>query len=111
MRGRTPLRSKPRLWISIYVMIPSHNYSNNLTIKRDQIPRQPRDLLYPQDEEDTLHAFSTMADDDSLLDCFVHIPLTENVPFVLSNQDFLQAQQGDARLRLLRQRTPADFQQ
>jgi hypothetical protein len=52
-----------------------------------------------------------MADEDDPLDCFVHLPLTEIVPFVLLNQDISQAQQGDARLPLLRERTPADFQQ
>jgi hypothetical protein len=60
---------------------------------------------------DTLEQFYSLADDDDLLDCFVHLPLSENVPFVLDYQSIAQAQAGDAQLQLLRNSTPAKFQQ
>ena len=96
---------------TLYAASPDLNLDDDTGTQKPcttQIPRQPRD---PLDAEDSLQAFSTMADDDDLLDCFVHLPLTENVPFVLSFQDISQAQHGDARLQLLRERTPAEFQQ
>jgi hypothetical protein len=53
----------------------------------------------------------TRVDDADLIDLFIHLPLSENVPFVLNYQSIAQAQIGDAQLQQLRTRTPAMFQQ
>jgi hypothetical protein len=58
-----------------------------------------------------LKSFTLLADDDDLIDLFVHLPLLENVPFVLDYQLIAQAQTGDAHLQQLHNRTPANFQQ
>jgi RNase H-like domain found in reverse transcriptase/Integrase zinc binding domain len=58
-----------------------------------------------------LESFTLLADDDDLIDLFVHLPLSENVPFVLDYQLIAQTQIGDAQLQQLRNRTPAKFQQ
>ena len=48
--------------------------------------------------------------DDNLIDCFVHLPYTENIPYVLDYQTIATAQAGDAQLQLLQQRQPNKFQ-
>jgi hypothetical protein len=53
--------------------------------------------------------FYSLADDDDLLDCFVHLPATEHIPFVLDYQTIAQAQAGDAQLPLLRNQQPNKF--
>jgi RNase H-like domain found in reverse transcriptase len=58
-----------------------------------------------------LESFTLLADDDDLIYLFVHLPLSENVPFVLDYQSIAQAQLGDAQLHQLRNSTPAKFQQ
>jgi RNase H-like domain found in reverse transcriptase len=47
----------------------------------------------------TLELYSAIADDADLLDLFVHLPLSANVPFVLDYQSIAQAQIGDAQLQ------------
>jgi hypothetical protein len=51
----------------------------------------------------TLESYSAMANNADLLDLFIHLPLSENAPFVLDYQSIVQAQIGN--------RTPANFQQ
>jgi RNase H-like domain found in reverse transcriptase/Integrase zinc binding domain len=58
-----------------------------------------------------LESFTSLADNDNLIDLFVHLPLLENVPFVLDYQSIAQAQLGDTQLQQLRNSTPAKFQQ
>jgi hypothetical protein len=57
----------------------------------------------------TLELYSAIADKANLLDLFVHLPLLENVPFILDYQSIAQVQIGDAQLQQLRNRTPAKF--
>ncbi|GAX21143.1 hypothetical protein FisN_UnNu089, partial [Fistulifera solaris] len=53
---------------------------------------------------------SSMALDDSdLLDCFVNLPPTEVVPFVVDYRTIREAQLRDARLNLLREKHPEKF--
>jgi hypothetical protein len=60
--------------------------------------------------KDPLHAYCSIAtDDDDLLDCFIHLPMTENVPFVLDYGRIAQAQGGDAHLMQSRQQHPNKF--
>jgi len=40
-------------------------------------------------------------DDDDLLDCFIHLPLSEATPFVLDYKIIRTSQAGDARLVVL----------
>jgi hypothetical protein len=47
--------------------------------------------------------FLMMIDDDDLLDCFVNLPDTENIPFVLNYQTIANAQRNDVILQHLRQ--------
>jgi Integrase zinc binding domain len=58
-----------------------------------------------------LESFTLLGDNDDLIDLFVHLPLLENVPFVLDYQLIAQAQIGDAQLQQLHNSTPAKFQQ
>jgi hypothetical protein len=50
-------------------------------------------------------------DNADLIDLFVHLPLLENVPFILDYQLIAQAQLGDTQLQQLCNSTPAKFQQ
>lgn len=53
---------------------------------------------------DPLQNFYTMViDNDDLLDCFVHIPASKSIPFVLNYNTIRNAQARDARLQQLRQ--------
>jgi hypothetical protein len=52
-----------------------------------------------------------LADNEDLIDLFVHLPLLEIVPFVLDYQLIAQVQTVDAQLQQLRNSTPAKFQQ
>ena len=60
-------------------------------------------------EADLNSYFSMAIDDDDLLDCFVHLPASEGVPFVLDYNTIRDAQAGDARLQHLRQTKPNQF--
>jgi hypothetical protein len=51
-----------------------------------------------------------LTDNDDLIDLFIHLPLSENVPFVLDYQLIAQVQTGGAHLQQLHNRTPAKFQ-
>lgn len=48
-------------------------------------------------------------DDDDLLDCFLHLPASAGIPFVLGYDTIKQGQSGDARLDLLRQKKPQQY--
>jgi hypothetical protein len=48
-------------------------------------------------------------DDDNLLDCFLHLPASSGIPFVLGYDTIRARQAEDARLTLLRQETPHTF--
>ena len=50
--------------------------------------------------------FSMAIDDSDLLDCFVNLPASSGVPFVLDYKIIREAQVGDARLQTLRQTKP-----
>jgi RNase H-like domain found in reverse transcriptase/Integrase zinc binding domain len=64
-----------------------------------------------QGRYNNLESFSLLADDDDLIDLFVHLPLLENLPFVLDYQSIAQVQIGDAQLQQWHNSTPAKFQQ
>ena len=53
--------------------------------------------------------YSMAIDDDDLLDCFVNLPASSGVPFVLDYKSIADAQLGDARLQDLRQKQPDSF--
>jgi RNase H-like domain found in reverse transcriptase len=59
-----------------------------------------------------LKSFTLLANNDDLIDLFVHLPLSENAPFILDYQLIAQAQMtGDTHLQQLHNDTPAKFQQ
>jgi hypothetical protein len=78
----------------------------------------PVDSLHtrPNNSEDTndiyhqscgsLDLFKPLALEDDLVDCFLHLPLSENIPFILTYANIAQAQPGDAQLQLLRAQKP-----
>jgi hypothetical protein len=53
--------------------------------------------------------FSMAIDDDDLLDCFLHLPASSGIPFVLGYDTISARQNGDARLALLRQQHPEQY--
>jgi hypothetical protein len=71
----------------------------------------PRNHYDSKGQNKTLESFYLLAYDEDLIDLFVHLLLSENVPFVLDYQLIAQAQTGDAHLQELRNSTPAKFQQ
>jgi transposase InsO family protein len=84
----------------------------------------PADLLHtlrPYNSEDTddiyyqscgsPDLFKPLALEDDLADCFLHLPLSENIPFILTYANIAQAQPGDAQLQLLRAQKPNRYTQ
>jgi hypothetical protein len=88
---------------------------SRLPFDERQNPPDPQDHLSnhydSQGHYKISESFTSLADDDDLIDLFVHLPLSENVTFILDYQSIAQAQIGDAQLQQLRNRTPAMFQQ
>ena len=61
-------------------------------------------------DQDPLNTYYSMAtDDDDLLDCFINLPATQGIPFVLDYNTIKQAQIGDARLQQLQNDQPGSF--
>jgi hypothetical protein len=48
-------------------------------------------------------------DEGELLECFLHLPASTGIPFVLEYKTISARQSGDARLILLRQQKHAQF--
>ena len=59
--------------------------------------------------DDLQSYFSLAIDDDDLLDCFVNLPESSGIPFVLDYNTIRNAQPGDARLEQLRQNHPNEI--
>jgi hypothetical protein len=77
---------------------------STVSVQPDMVNNDPADSSHdPTFNSNAFH-------DDDLLDCFVHLPATENIPFVMAYQTIAQAQAGDARLPLLRLKEPNKFQ-
>jgi transposase InsO family protein len=73
---------------------------------------QPLNPAVPSDSKSPQHSyFSVATDDDDLLDCFVNLPASEGVPFVLTYEQIAEAQNGDVLLEALRQKDPQQFVQ
>ena len=53
--------------------------------------------------------YSMAIDDDDLLDCFIYLPVSSGVPFVLDYRAIRNAQLGDARLLTIQNKQPEDF--
>jgi RNase H-like domain found in reverse transcriptase/Integrase zinc binding domain/Reverse transcriptase (RNA-dependent DNA polymerase) len=74
-------------------------------------PQKPADVARQQvlhDLEDTVHNsfFSMAIDDDDLLDCFVHLPGQQGIPFRMDYQAIAAAQEQDADLLQRAQKEP-----
>jgi Integrase zinc binding domain len=54
----------------------------------------------------SLELFKPLVLDNDLIDCFLHLPMLENIPFILTYANIAQAQPGDAQLQLLRAQMP-----
>jgi hypothetical protein len=77
-----------------------HNHPNNLY-----------DAIGQTQNTQKLEPFTSLANNDDLIDLFIHLPLSENVPFILDYQSITQVQTGVAHLQQLHNCTPANFQQ
>lgn len=81
----------------------------------DERQNPPQDsTLYKASSIDTTsdqfdQFFSCALDDDDLIDCFVHLPVAENISFVLDYRTIANAQPGDVQLQRLRQAKPECF--
>jgi Integrase zinc binding domain len=60
---------------------------------------------------DPLDHYHSPAAEGDLIDCFLYLPTSENIPFVLSYETIAQAQPGDAQLQQLRKKKPNKFVQ
>jgi hypothetical protein len=58
----------------------------------------PSNIYDAAGQKQKLKSFTSLTNDDDLIDLFVHLPLLENVPFVLDYQLIAQVQTGDAHL-------------
>jgi hypothetical protein len=53
--------------------------------------------------------FQSLALENDLIDCFLHLPMLENIPFILMYANITQAQPGDAQLQILRAQKPNQY--
>jgi hypothetical protein len=60
---------------------------------------------------DPMDHFHLLTAEDDLKDCFLHLPMLENIPFVLSYETIAQVQPGDAQLQQLCIQKPNQFVQ
>jgi hypothetical protein len=60
---------------------------------------------------DPLDHYHLLAAEDDLIDCLLHLPTSENIPFVLSYETIAQVQPGNAQLQQLREKKPDKFVQ
>ena len=60
---------------------------------------------------DTLNSFYTVATDSQLLNCFVHLPVQDSLPFILDFKSIADAQAQDAELAELKQTKPQQYVQ
>jgi transposase InsO family protein len=67
-------------------------------------PQKPSDVARQQDASQSF--FSMATDDDNLLDCFVHLPGQQNIPFRMDYQSIAAAQAQDAALIQHAQKDP-----
>jgi hypothetical protein len=57
----------------------------------------------------SLDQFQSLALENDLIDCFLHFPLLENIPFILTYANIAQAQPGDTQLQTLRAQKPNQY--
>jgi hypothetical protein len=54
----------------------------------------------------SIDQFQSLALEHNLVDCFIHLPMLENIPFILTYANITQAQPGDTQLQLCAHRSP-----
>ncbi|KAG7366313.1 hypothetical protein IV203_028983 [Nitzschia inconspicua] len=90
-------------------------------IRFQGLPEKPSDVLHPSVTEDTLDSavttdstvegyYSMVTDDPDLLDCFVHLPAQQDVPFLMDYCTIAEAQARDAALTADAQAQPLKIQ-
>jgi hypothetical protein len=57
----------------------------------------------------SIDQFQSQALEHDLVDCFLHLPILENIPFILMYANIAQAQPGDAQLQLLHTQKPNQY--
>jgi Integrase zinc binding domain len=84
----------------------------------DLVHNQP--ILHSEDKQDiyqtdsyqlykSLDSFQSLALENNLIDCFIHLPPLENIPFILTYANITQAQPGDAQLQQLHAQKPNQY--
>jgi hypothetical protein len=58
---------------------------------------------------ESLDSFQSLALENNLIDCFIHLPPLENIPFILTYANIAQAQPGDAQLQQLHTQKPNQY--
>jgi hypothetical protein len=59
----------------------------------------------------SLDPFQSLVLEDNLINCFIHLPMSENIPFILTYANIAQAQPGDAQLQLMCAQKPNQYTQ
>ena len=88
--------------------------SNSLADALSRLPfdeRQNSPDGKPMIDQQQQSFYSMAIDNDDLLDCFVNLPSSEGIPFVLDYNTIAEAQSRDARLEQLRQENAQQFVQ
>jgi RNase H-like domain found in reverse transcriptase len=57
----------------------------------------------------SLDHFQSLALENDLIDCFLHLPLSENIPFIFTYANISQAQPGDAQLQTMQAQKPNQY--
>jgi hypothetical protein len=115
-----PFDERQKSYDSPHHALPSHNYgqqniqavttSCQRVLNDDSIHNRP--ILNSEDTHDiyktdsyqlykSLDSFQLLALESDLIDCFIHLPPAENIPFILTYANITQAQPGDAQLQQL----------
>jgi RNase H-like domain found in reverse transcriptase len=104
--------------------LPSHDYGYKLTIRVvtgscQRVLNADLVHIWPtKNSEDTngiyqlygsVDHFQSLVLKNDLIDCFLHLPMSENIPFILTYANIAQAQPGDAQLQLLRAQKPNQY--
>ena len=100
-------------------MTPSSRWQNDHPKDPIDLYRPKNGTNYPEycpfpvspDNIDTIASYYSVANDPQLLNCFVHLPVQDSLPFVIDYTTIADAQSRDAGLQQLRQQHPQQYVQ
>jgi hypothetical protein len=82
---------------------------DSVYIQPNQNSEDTNDIYHQLDG--SLDLFQLLVLKDDLIDCFLHLPMSENIPLILTYANIAQAQPGDAQLQLLCAQKPNQYTQ